>query len=104
MATSPQPMTAPRTRATIALLLTLSVAACQGSGTAQPTQSASGTEPTATPEATTNPADIPAGQILFNRQGSDEVERYFTINTDGTGEQALSTQEGLSARASHTQD
>jgi hypothetical protein len=83
-------------RATIALLLTLSVAACQASGTAQPAPSASEPEHTATPEATTNPADIRAGLILFSRQGSDEVERYFTVNTDGTGEQALSTQEGIS--------
>jgi Tol biopolymer transport system component len=31
---------------------------------------------------------------LFHRSGSDGVERYFTINTDGSGEQALFTQEG----------
>ena len=87
-------MTAPRTRAPLALLLTLSVAACQGSGTSQPTPSASGTEPTVPPDVTTNAADIPTGLILFHRRGSDGVERYFTIKSDGTGERALYTAEG----------
>ena len=85
-------MTAPRTRSTIALLLILSVTACQSSGTAQPTPSPSGIEPTATPEVTTNPADIPAGLILFSRPGSDDAERFFTIKTDGTDEQAVCEQ------------
>jgi WD40 repeat protein len=96
-------MTAHPTRVTFALLLTLTVAACQGSGSVQPTPSPSEaaspeptatSEPTATPEITTNPADIPAGRILFHRRGPDGVERYFTINTGGTDEQALFTREG----------
>jgi Tol biopolymer transport system component len=96
-------MTASRTRGTLTLWLTLTVAACQGSGGIQPTPSPSGasspappttSEPTATPEITTNPADIPPGLILFHRSGSDGVERYFTINTDGTDEQALYEAEG----------
>jgi Tol biopolymer transport system component len=37
---------------------------------------------------------VPTGRILFERVGSDEVEHYFTINSDGTGEQALFTTEG----------
>lgn len=87
-------MNAARTRAPMVLLLSLSVAACQGSGTTEPTPSASETEATATPEATTNPADIPAGLILFHRKGDDGVERYFTVKTDGSGERPLYTAEG----------
>lgn len=96
-------MTASRTRGGLALWLTLSVAACQGSGTVQPTLWPSAittpgptatSEPTATPEITTNPADIPAGLILFNRRGPDGEERSFTIKTDGTDEQALCEREG----------
>jgi Tol biopolymer transport system component len=44
--------------------------------------------------ATATAVAIPAGRILFDRVGSDEVEHYFTINTDGTDEQALFTNEG----------
>ena len=96
-------MTASRTRGTVALLLTLTIAACQASGAVQPTPSPSGVaspaptatfEPTATPEITTDPADIPAGLILFNRRGPDGEERSFTIKTDGTDEQALCEPEG----------
>ena len=96
-------MTASRTRGGLALVLTLSVAACQGSGVAQlpPSPSAitssaptASSKPTATPEITTDPADIPAGLILFGRCGSDGDERSFTINTDGTGERALCEREG----------
>ena len=87
-------MTAPRTHASLALLLTLFIAACQGSGTAQPTPLASGTETTGTPEVTTNPDNIPPGLILFHRRGSDGVERYSTIKTDGSDEHALYTAEG----------
>ena len=39
-------------------------------------------------------ADVPAGRIVFYRLGSDEVEHYFTVNTDGTDEHALFTTEG----------
>ena len=90
-------MIAPRTRASLALSLTLSLAACQGSGTASGVASpvpSPTSEPTSTAEITTNPADIPAGLILFNRRGSDDEERYFTINTDGTDERAICEREG----------
>jgi Tol biopolymer transport system component len=98
-------MTGLRTRGSLALLLSLSVAACQGSGTVPPTPSASQvaapaptamSEPIATLQITTNPADIPAGLILFHRTGPDEVERYFTIRTDGTDETAVYERQGCS--------
>jgi WD40 repeat protein len=54
--------------------------------------SASSTQ--AAPSASSAQVPVPPGRILFYRQGSDEVERYFTINTDGTDEQALYTREG----------
>jgi Tol biopolymer transport system component len=96
-------MTALRIRGELVLLLSLSVGACQESGGLQPTPSPSAvastaptatSEPTATPEITTNPADIPAGLILFHRIGPDEVERYFTIRTDGTNETAIFERQG----------
>jgi hypothetical protein len=96
-------MTASRTRGTLALLLTLTVAACQASGAGQPMPSPSAitspaptatSEPTATPEITTNPADIPAGLILFGRRGPDGEDRSFTIKTDGSDEQTLCEREG----------
>ena len=34
------------------------------------------------------------GRIVFSRQGSDDVEHYFTINADGTDEQAIYDAEG----------
>jgi TolB protein len=83
--------------------LALSLTACQASGPIQPTPSPSGfaspaptatSEPTATPEITAKSADIPAGVILFQRTGPDEVEHYYTINTDGTDEHALFSAEG----------
>jgi hypothetical protein len=98
-------MTCLRTRGSLTLLLGLSVAACQGSGAVQPTPSPSRvaspkptatSEPTATLQITVNPADIPAGLILFHRTGSDEVERYFTIRTDGTDETAVFERQGCS--------
>ena len=98
-------MTALKIRGALVLLLSLSVAACQGSGVVQSTPPSSGvastaptatSEPTATPEITTDPADIPAGRILFHRTGPDEVERYFTISTDGTDETAVYEAEGCS--------
>ena len=98
-------MTALKIRGALVLLLSLSVAACQGSGVVQSTPPSSGvastaptatSEPTATPEITTDPADIPAGWILFHRTGPDEVERYFTISTDGTDETAVYEAEGCS--------
>jgi WD40 repeat protein len=80
------------------------VTGCSGGGTAsvQPSASphpersvASSSAPAASAAtATATPAAVPAGRILFHRAGSDGVEHYFTINTDGTDEQALFTAEG----------
>ncbi len=93
-------MIIPRTRASLALLLTLNVAACEtsgaASGVASPAPSPT-SEPTATAEITANPADIPAGLILFNRPGIDDQELYFTIRTDGTDEQAICERVGCGA-------
>jgi WD40-like Beta Propeller Repeat len=41
-------------------------------------------------------APVPPGRILFMRQAADGVERYFTINTDGTDERTLFEREGCS--------
>jgi Tol biopolymer transport system component len=46
--------------------------------------------------ASTTPADLPAGRVLFHRTGPDEVERYFTIRTDGTDETAVFERQGCS--------
>ncbi len=95
-------MTAFRTGATIAILVSFVVAACQGSASVPTTPPATDvvspgpsatSEPTATPEVTTNPADIPAGVVLFHRTGTDDIEHYFTIKTDGTNETPLYTAE-----------
>jgi Tol biopolymer transport system component len=84
--------------------LILALAACQGSAV-QPKPSPSvvpspaptaASGPTATPEVTTNPADIPKGLILFHRTGPDEKEHYFTIRTDGSNETAVYEAEGCS--------
>jgi Tol biopolymer transport system component len=45
---------------------------------------------------TASPAVVPPGRILFHRVGPDEVERYFTTNTDGTNETAVYEAEGCS--------
>ena len=96
-------MTAPRTRGTLAVLLALALAACQGSASVQPTPSASRvsstaptttSDPTATPEITVDPADIPAGVVLFHRLLPGEVEHYFTIKTDGSDETAVYERQG----------
>jgi Tol biopolymer transport system component len=76
------------------------VAAC-GSGalTAQPPTTSPPPAATASPiavvpTATTAPVILLPGRILFHRAGSDGVERYFTVNTDGSDEKALFTREG----------
>ena len=85
----------------VALLLT----GCTGGGTTAPVAPGMSSGPTASAASpngpastvgtpTVMPADVPAGRILFHRRGSDQVEHYFTINTDGTDEQALFTAEG----------
>src|SRR5262245_57301098 len=50
----------------------------------------------ASPESsqTVTSLGVPSGRILFHREGFDGVEHYFSINTDGTDEQALFSAEG----------
>ena len=74
---------------------------CSGGGTTgsvEPGASdliASGSSaPSATMTAGGTLVDVPEGRILFHRMGSDGVEHYFTINTDGTDERALFDAEG----------
>lgn len=43
------------------------------------------------PSATATGAPVPDGRILFLRWGQDELEQYFTVNTDATNEVALFT-------------
>jgi Tol biopolymer transport system component len=88
-------MSAPRLREALALVLVLSLTACQGSSPASTSPEASPDRP-ASPDstATARLPSVPAGRILFHRQASDGVEHYFTIRTDGTDEQALFTAEG----------
>ena len=85
---------------TLVAVASVIVAGC-GAGTtasAAPSLSSGPTQPPPSPGATTSTfatqASVPAGRILFHRQASDEIERYFTINTDGTDERALYTAEG----------
>ncbi len=76
------------------------VAGCSGTGAVPPAQPsaapsvttssspvATATAPAATATVTADP--VPPGRILFHRLGPEEVEAYFTIDTDGTNEQAL---------------
>jgi hypothetical protein len=79
------------------IALTLIVSACQGAApVATPTTAPRSTDPSASPDATAVVTQAPAlaGLILFHRRGSDGVEKYFTINPDGTNEQALYEAEG----------
>jgi WD40 repeat protein len=71
--------------------LALALAACS----AVPASPSGGlsVEPSATASAQ---MPVPAGRILFMRRGSDGVEHYFTIRTDGSDEQALFDAEGCS--------
>jgi Tol biopolymer transport system component len=43
-----------------------------------------------------SPVEVPPGRILFHRSGADGLERYYTINTDGTNETAVYEREGCS--------
>jgi hypothetical protein len=68
------------------VLVAVLVAGC--TGTAAPS------EPPATvsaspPSASAAQVEVPPGRIVFYRHGSDGVEHYFTINTDGTDERVL---------------
>src|SRR6266508_4427706 len=88
------------TRSPILVVFVVAVlAACAGQGATSVDPTGSSAAPpsaVASPVATSTAAlaEVPAGRILFHRRGSDEVEHYFTINTDGTDEQALFTAEG----------
>src|SRR5687768_10319895 len=85
------------------------LAACSGGATSAPAHPSPSALPTAstsaavsspspnitpTPAPTATPIEVPPGRILFNRQGSDGVEHYFTIKTDGTDEHAVFDAEG----------
>jgi hypothetical protein len=76
-------------QAIVPLVLVLALGAC---ATVPP--SPVGSASLATPSASTTQLSAPAGRILYMREGSDGVEHYFTINPDGTSEQALFTAEG----------
>ena len=79
------------------IAIALIVSACQAAPpAASPTPTRGLPDPTASPETTADvtPAPVLEGRILFHRKGPDHVERYFTINPDGTGEQALFEREG----------
>jgi hypothetical protein len=81
----------------IAWLTTALLMACGGGtppGTSATPTATVRIEPTATPTATMDQADLPAGRILFHRSGSDGIERYFTIDSDGSDEQAVYEAEG----------
>ena len=81
----------------IAWLTTALLMACGGGTASAPSAAPPATvttEPTATPTATVDQADLPAGRILFHRSGSDGIERYFTIRTDGTDETAMYEAQG----------
>jgi Tol biopolymer transport system component len=88
-------MRAARVRQVLALVLGLSLTACQGSSPASTSPEASPSR-LASPDstATAAPAEVPAGRVLFLRRDQDKVEHYFTVSTDGTNEQALFTAEG----------
>ncbi|MDF2747143.1 MAG: hypothetical protein K0S98_1428, partial [Propionibacteriaceae bacterium] len=89
-------------RRSAVVVLAVSLAGCAGEGTtasvapdASSDLIASGSSaPSATTTAGGTLVDVPAGRILFHRMGSDGVEHYFTINTDGTDERAIFDAEG----------
>jgi len=89
----------------LGLIVGLAIAGCTSGGTVPsvtPGTASLGTPRGLSPTATTSsaatataaPTDVPAGRILFDRQETDELEHYYTINTDGTDEQALFTHDG----------
>ena len=73
------------------LPLVLLVAGCQASTSVSPSGPSS-SAPTASTAPSTTPV-VPGGRILFDRIGPGEVEEFFTIDTDGTDERAIFTQE-----------
>lgn len=82
-----------RVLASVAMLLAGCTGAPVPSAPAAP--AAAPTMPAATSAApTAAPVAMPPGRILFHRLGANEVEDYFTIDTDGTDELALFTLQG----------
>ena len=80
------------------VFLAVLLAGCASGGTTTPNAPSTSSGPSASaagsPVSASALADVPAGRILFHRVGSDGVEHYFTVNTDGTDEQALFDAEG----------
>lgn len=88
--------------ATVGLALTLPgviIGGCAGGG------STGSVAPSVTPRTSPNSvgsplvpsamsAEMPPGRILFNRQEADGLEHNYTVNTDGTNEVALFTNDG----------
>ena len=84
-------------------LVAMLAAGCSGAGApSAPPATASAPTTVSTPTSTVSPsapptaapAAMPAGRILFRRLNADEVEDYFTIDTDGSDELALFTLQG----------
>ena len=91
-----------RRQVVVATCIAVITAGCT-SGIATPSASPEATvgpatspSPAAVPSGIATPASLPDGRVLFHRTGSDEVERYFTINTDGSNETAVYEAEGCS--------
>ena len=84
------------------IFMAVLISGCTGTlapSTPATTAPAGTTLPATSPAATSAPptataAQVPGGRLLFHRLGADEVEDYFTIDTDGTDEQALFTLQG----------
>lgn len=80
------------TEATISLPLTSSTSSMISVDTSTSLTESTGSTTAPTASATI-PIDVPDGRVVFHRKTSDSEEQYFTINTDGTDEQALFTSE-----------
>ena len=85
------------------LALALSLTACEAASPARSGASATGLASPSLPalaspiqRAAASSAEVPPGRILFHRSGSDGVERYYTIDTDGTNETAIYERQGCS--------
>lgn len=79
----------------------LALSACTAASSPSATGSPFATDP-ASQEPSLSPSvepiaslgPVPPGVILFHRRGSDGVEKYFSVNTDGTAETPLYEAEG----------
>jgi WD40 repeat protein len=89
----------------LALIVGLAIAGCTSGGTvpsvtpgAASLATPRGLSPTATASSAAteaaSPTEVPPGRVLFDRHEADGLEHYYTINTDGTDEQALFTHDG----------